>query len=337
MWNLDNFYEEIYENTVSKQKIFSSTERYRFHLKQSLTEALGKFPERPNDFKLEKLEIREFEQYTREKISISSILGLSIPIYILTPKNMMEKHSSVLALHGHGYGSKEIVGMKEDGSEDEEPPGIHKHFAIELVKRGVKVFAPEVVGFGDRMLSRDIENKLPSSCYALATQLLMCGQTLPGLRVNETLRVLDLVMSLEDVDENRVGIMGFSGGGLIAAYSSALDERIKATVLTGFTNTFKGSILAIRHCLDNYLPGILESAELPDIIGLIAPRPLFVEAAIDDPIFPIQSTRQAIKCLEETYRKQHATNNITTDVFRGNHMINGRYSYDWLVEELSSK
>ena len=86
---------------------------------------------------------------------------------------------------------------------------------------------------------------------------------------------------------HKIGCMGISGGGLVAAFTSILDERIKATVISGYTSTFKGSIMDRRHCLDNYIPGILEYTEMPDLIGLIAPRALFIEAGTADHLFPL--------------------------------------------------
>jgi dienelactone hydrolase len=152
----------------------------------------------------------------------------------------------VLALHGHGYGSREIVGLKPDGSPDAGPPGIHRHFAVSLVKRGVAVIAPDVVGFGERRLEADLRENpdAPSSCYCLATQLLMLSKTLTGLRVHEARAALDYFASRPDVDARRIGVMGFSGGALIANALGALDERIRAMVLTGFPTTFRDSIFS---------------------------------------------------------------------------------------------
>ena len=96
-----------------------------------------------------------------------------------------------------------------------------------------------------------------SSCQTLASHLLLYGISLAGLRVQEAQRAFDYLVSREDVDASRIGCFGFSGGGLLAAYTAALDERIQATVLCAFTNTFKGSIMGVRHCIDNYLPGVL--------------------------------------------------------------------------------
>ena len=182
---------------------------------------------------------------------------------------------AAVAVHGHGYGSREIVGLRQDGSSDPEPPGIHQHFAVQLVRRGMVVIAPDVAGFGERRLAADLARnpEAANSCHRLSTQLLMHGKTLAGLRVAETLRALDYLAERPEVQPDRIGIMGFSGGGLISFLCAALDERIRAAVLAGYPNTFKDSIMAVQHCICNYIPGMLSHAELPEWIGLISPDP----------------------------------------------------------------
>ena len=56
---------------------------------------------------------------------------------------------------------------------------------------------------------------------------MMHGKTLAGLRVAETLKALEYVAERPEVQANQIGIMGFSGGGLISFLSAALDERIR--------------------------------------------------------------------------------------------------------------
>src|SRR5690625_7247218 len=68
--------------------------------------------------------------------------------------------------------------------------GCHKSFAIELVHKGAVVFAPELVGFGDRKLKDDqgVGSPGDNSCYMIASQLLLMGKTLAGLRIQECRR-----------------------------------------------------------------------------------------------------------------------------------------------------
>ena len=62
-------------------------------------------------------------------------------------------------------------------------------------------------------------------------------------------------------------------------------------MVSGYLNTFRDSIGSLAHCIDNYVPGILNWAEMHDIAGLIAPRPLFVESGEKDNIFPIAASK----------------------------------------------
>ncbi|RIX52793.1 dienelactone hydrolase [Paenibacillus nanensis] len=333
MNELEPFLADNYEQTAAKRQSDKDYASLREEMLKGLRKALGEFACAP-DMSVTVLEKKEFDDYIRERIALRTSGHLSMPVYMLTPKNKAGLKPAAIAVHGHGYGSREIVGLTADGAEDTETPGIHQHFALQLVRRGFKVFAPEIVGFGDRMLESDREKGLRSSCNTLSRHLLMSGRTLAGLRVHETLQLLKLIHTDPDVDAGRIGMMGFSGGGLIAAYASALDERVKATVLCGFTNTFKKSILAVDHCIDNYIPGILDIAELPDLIGLIAPRALFIESGANDRIFPEDGTREAIARLKEIYAGMQAADQLDEDIFEGAHEISGRRSYDWLAKTL---
>jgi dienelactone hydrolase len=333
----DDFFESIYYN-ATKQTEFTSFEDRRRFVSEGLCRLLGDFSQEMTDLPLEKpvvLETVEYNDYIRERVIYKTAKDLYSSMYVLTPKDIRGRYSAVLALHGHGYGNKEIVGLTEKGEDDNQPPGIHQHFAIQLVRRGLKVFAPEIIGFGDRLLSIDNEQGKPSSCDLMARCLLMAGKTLAGLRVAEAIRTLDIMETYPDVIKEHIGIMGFSGGGQIAAYTSALDTRLKVTVLCGFTNTFKGSILSIRHCVDNYVPELLNVAELPELIGLIAPRSLFVESGRNDNIFPVDHFEAAVTFLQHTYEKVGASNAFNYDLFDGGHEISGRKSYDWLKKQLT--
>jgi len=331
MMGLEQFLEQNYNRLLTQQRL-KQPKRSEF-VKQSLQHALGKFSEIQSSYTVEQLESTVFSTYIREKIMLHIDGYLSLPIYILTPLEGEGKLPTVLALHGHGYGSKEIVGLAATGEQDTGET-IHKHFAVKLVERGMKVIAPEIIGYGERVLDVDKQAGKQCSCYRLATHLLLSGRTVAGIRVAEALRAVDYIETLNDVDPKRIGIMGFSGGGLLAAYSAALDDRFKAAVLCGFTSTFKDSILRDEHCIDNYLPGILQTAELPEIIGLLAPRPLFIESGTEDKVFPITGVKLAIEQLEQIYKQHEAEAALQIDIFQGVHEINGRVAYDWLKEVL---
>lgn len=336
MWSADRYLEGLYEKET-KNHYHTYDLNWKEALKRKFNQSLGGFEHDDDSLNPQLLEEVDMGDYRRLRVEISTIDALKMPVYVLIPKTEhAKKLPAVLAIHGHGYGSKELVGLNPDGSKrfDE---GYHKNFAIKLVKKGVVVIAPELIGFGDRKLQADQGAGSPNdnSCYMIASQLLLVGKTLAGLRVQECRKVINYIQALPEVDENRIGCMGISGGGLVAAFTAILDERIKATVISGYTNTFKASIMDRRHCLDNYIPGILAYSEMPDLIGLIAPRPLFIEAGTEDTLFPIKNVVFAIERLEKIYQNFNAEDLLDSHIFEGGHEISGEKSYDWLVNKIS--
>lgn len=340
MWNPDDYIEHLYENTkpnlAFRARSLEEWSKWHESLKDKFTALLGQLPNKKEELNPVVLERQVFEFYVRERIEYSVDNQLRVPAYLLIPKNRSNPLPAVIACHGHGYGSREIVGLLPDGSENISDPGIHKNFAVELVKKGFIVLAPEILGFGDRRLRQD-QDKDPrgNSCYRLTMNLLMMGKTLAGQRIFELRRAIDYLVTREDVAGERIGCMGLSGGGLLAAFTSALDERIQAVVISGYANTFKGSVLNTSHCTDNYIPGILPYAEMPDLIGLIAPRPLFIESGRKDHVFPLDSALEAISQLKIIYGAIGATDALETDIFPGEHEIWGKNAYDWLERQLN--
>lgn len=156
-----------------------------------------------------------------------------------------------------------------------------------------------------------------------------------GYRVFETLRCVDYLLTREDVDAERIGCMGISGGGLVCSFAAAIDDRISAAVVSGFTNTFQASILSMHHCVDNYVPGLSLVAEMPDLLSLIAPKPLLIEAGTRDPIFPVHATQEAYEKLQSIYHLLGAVENLELDLFEGEHEISGKLAYDWFRRVLT--
>ncbi len=88
-------------------------------------------------------------------------------------------------------------------------------------------------------------------------------------------RGVDLLQSLPEVDGDRIGCTGASGGGQQTMYAAALDDRIKATVNVCLVSHFKKILFSDErtHCECNHVPGLLALTDEPEICGLIAPRP----------------------------------------------------------------
>ncbi len=279
--------------------------------------------------------------YIRQKWLLHTWRGVQMPFYILIPKHGLPPYPVALALHGHGYGVKDIVGLWEDGQERDIPEGYHKDFGVALCQRGFLVAAPEISCFGERQtdfsyLDATIGQETPSTCEHTAHLAFHLGGSVIALRAHDARCLVDYLETRADADTHRLGAMGISGGGMHTFFSTCLDERIHACVISGYYSTFKDSILGMHHCACNFAPGLHQFGEMYDLVGLIAPRPVLIESGSYDPIFPRSAVAKSVGIArEKVYRVFGAEDQVETDFFEGRHRISGLRAYDFLAEKLA--
>jgi dienelactone hydrolase len=276
--------------------------------------------------------------YVREKVLLQTSAETQMPVYLLIPKQAEKPFPTVLAFHGHGYGVKDLVGLWEDGQERDIPDGYHKDFAIELCRAGFFVAAPEIACFGERQtdfsyLDPVLGQPVPSTCTHAAMLAFHLGASVLGMRVYDGMRLIDYLETCPEADTKHLGAMGISGGGMHTFFSTCLDERIRACVVSGYFSTFRDSILAMAHCACNFVPGLGQFGEMYDLAGLIAPRPMLVESGSYDPIFPRQAVEQGVARAAKVY-EVFGSQAIETDYFEGRHQISGRKAGSFLKKAL---
>ena len=294
-----------------------------------------------SDRPAELIETVDRGDYIREKILLYTTPYSSMPVYLLLPKGAKKPLPVVLAFHGHGYGVKEILGIWEDGEERDTVEGFYKDFGVELCRKGFAVAAPEISCFGERQsdfsyLNTTIGQSAPdNTCDHTAKMASFLGGSALGLRILDSERLIDYLETRPEIDAGRMGAMGLSGGGMIAFFAAGLNERIKASVISGYYSTFKDSILAMHHCVCNFVPGLHQFGEMYDLVGLLAPRPMLVESGSYDPIFPRHAVEHSVEIArKQVYSVFGCPQNVETDYFEGRHRINGERAYDFLTEQL---
>lgn len=181
-------------------------------------------------------------------------------------------------------------------------------------------------------------------------------------------RTIDYLQSRDDVDRDRIGMIGFSMGGIETWLTAATDERVKVAIpcigvqslrwsleheqWQGRANTVKTAHEAAAKDLGEpevnskvcralwakVLPGITDRFDCPNMLRAIAPRPLFITNGEKDPNCPIEGARLAYSTAEEAYRSAHAEDRLKMDVATGvAHAVTPeqrQMAYDWFVRWL---
>jgi dienelactone hydrolase len=332
---------KLWEQAPRKLRFAASSRRdalrWQKRLRAKVTELLGGFPARRVPLNARTLEVRDFPKYRREAILFETRPGLSAFGYILTPAGASAPRPVVICIPGHGRGVDDIVGIDQEGKDRTNKSGYQHDFALQAVEAGLAAFAIEPLGFGCRRDPASRRRGLgQSSCQPAAGAALLLGETMIGWRVWDVIRACDLIETRPELDAKRIGCMGISGGGTITVFSAALEPRIRACLVSGYLCTWRESIFSLSHCIDNYVPGILHWAEMSDVAGLIAPRPLFAESGEKDNIFPIEGTKEAFAEVRRIYEVFGAADLCEHETFPAEHVFHGVRGLPFLKKHLEA-
>ncbi len=243
--------------------------------------------------------------------------NLWCPALLYRPDTPHPKGPAVLACHGHGIGIEDDLYTYIDG----------------FAKRGYTVFAPNVRDFGERAF----EVRGPHECPHVEPLYNMLGWSSMGLKLKDLLLGFELLKTQEHVDPKRIGCAGLSMGGGLSLFLSAIQPEIAVSLISGFLSTYKGLMFDKRNCPGYVVNGILQYCDLYDVAGLIAPRPLVVESAIQDPCFVHEDTLNAYGKTADIYKAFGAEDKIVLDEFEGGHMFHGTVTYPWFDRFLKDK
>ena len=183
-------------------------------------------------------------------------------------------------------------------------------------------------------------NAFAAQHESIVAKSLFCGGlTWPGLVLAEDFAALDYLSSRPDVNRDRLGCAGLSGGGLRTVFLAGLDDRIRSAVCVGFMTTWRDFLLNVSHTHTwmIYVPGLPGLLEFPEILGLRVPLGSLVLANTEDPLFSLPEVERAGRILEEVYRKADAPDSFRIHYYPGPHKFDlpmQAEAFDWLESSL---
>src|SRR5262249_39943915 len=263
------------------------------HLREQMLIALGlwpMFPKTPLNPKITgKLDRGD---YTIEKVVLETFPGFTLSGNLYRPAKAIGKIPGILCPHGHW----------SDGRVNVE---VHPR-CVRWAKLGCAVFMYDMVGYNDSK---------PFPHEFLNDRLRRWGLSLPTLQTWNSIRALDWLSSLPEVDPARSGCTGESGGGTQTCLLTALDDRIKVSApVVMVSDTFQGG------CVCENSAGLRLGTDNVEFAALCAPRPLILIGATGD--WTAKTMERAFPAIRGVYSLAGLTGRVHAQVFDFPHNYN---------------
>ncbi|MEC5128989.1 alpha/beta fold hydrolase [Verrucomicrobiales bacterium BCK34] len=265
-------------------------------------EAAGKLPSRESlpAFDLKVHEEVEEEKFVKQRISFVAEEGDRITALFYLPKGKSSagRRAGIVALHPtHKIGKDVVDGLSERPN---------RGYARELAGLGFVVVAPDYPSFGEQMDYDFSADRYESGAMKAVWNHMRC---------------VDLLVSRDEVDAERIGAIGHSLGGHNAIFLGVFDERVKALVSScGWTpfRDYKGGNIS-GWTSERYFPSLRDRYELnPDrvpfdfygLVAALAPRAFFSNSPLHDSNFDYRGVEKAAPKVRRVYELFDAADNL---------------------------
>jgi dienelactone hydrolase len=222
----------------------------------------------------------EEQGYIRRAIHFRSPDGDTIPAQLLAPRG---GRCPALLVH-HQHNSEHWLGKSEPAGLAGDPL---QAFGPALAKQGMVVLAPDSIGFEERRAHAGGTEPHPQDGARHHNELtyrLLKGDTLMRKVLGDSAAALSLLRELPEVDARRVGMLGHSYGGNTVLFHAPLDARVRFACASGAAASYRARMNAATGIeLAQVVPRFLERFEIADLVACMAPRPLLLVSASEDP------------------------------------------------------
>lgn len=327
---------EYFEREDREKKSIQTKEQFeerRRHIREYFIDAIGglDIPKTP----LNPMCTGEIDKgkYKIEKIIFESQPGVYVTSNLYRPAKIAGKAPGILFACGHAYEAK--AGLA------------YQKVCIDLALNGFIVLAVDPTGQGERMQyynkgTGKIEVGWGTTEHSYGgLQCNLTGSSIARYFIWDLIRGLDYLESLPDVDPDRLGITGNSGGGTQTSYMMLMDERLKVAVPCCYI-TSREEYMKTGQAHDseqNIYGAIVEGINNDDFISAFAPKPALI-GAVESDFFCVEGTLASYARAKHVYSLYDSIDNISLCLVEGVHGYNDglrQGAVNWFLRHLKGE
>ena len=285
--------------SMPKYASLAEWEAHKTQLRRQILLAAGLYP-MPEKTPLDAQISGRIERngYSIEKVALETLPGFYLGGNLYRPLHPKGKAPAILTPHGHWpYGRLE----NSEGYSGQA-------LGVNLARQGYVAFAYDMVGYNDTLQTA---HRFSSPVYQL------WSFTPLGLQLWNSIRALDFVESLPEVDRARVAVTGASGGGTQAFLLAAVDGRVSAAAPVNMV-----SFIMQGGCVCENAPGLRIGTSNVEIAAMMAPRPMLLVSATGD--WTRNVPREEYPAVRSIYQLYGKAGNVSVVQFQAEHNFNRR-------------
>lgn len=296
------------QDVVTSKTTLAQWQEQRPERQRQLREMLGLDPMPPRgDLKSEVIDSVDHGDYRVERLHFQPIPGLYVAANYYLPSKVDRPLPTILYTCGHGATIQDGVSFGNKTA--------YHHHGVWFARNGYTCLIVDTIQLGEFL--GDHHGTYRQDQWWWNNR----GYSPAGVEAWTGVRALDYLETREEVDAERFGVTGRSGGGAYSWYITAIDDRVKVAVPVAGIATLND------HVVDGCVEGHCDCMFMVNtyrwdysmVAALVAPRPLLISNTDKDRIFPLEGVLEVHRQVRDVYRLYNAADRLGLQITEGPH------------------
>lgn len=299
---------KITEKTASELANIKDWDLFKTQARRELQGMLGLYP-MPERSPLEVTVTGtvEHDEFTVQNLHFQSMPGLYVTGNLYIPKDLKERVPAIIYVCGHATVKKDGYNYGAKVNYQHHPAWFARNGYVCLILDTVQLAELEGIHHGLHRYQR----------WWWQSR----GYTPAGVETWNGIRAIDLLQTLPEVDPERIGITGRSGGGVTSWWVTAMDDRIKVTVPVAGITDLEDHVVndcVEDHCDCMYMCNTYQW-DFTKVAALVAPRPMLISNTDRDIMFPVEGVFRIYRQVRQIYEQLGVADQLALNITAGPH------------------